>query len=201
MDKFLDFQRRLQNEILALEFKRKCTDSSEIVTERDFADLLIAYAGFTPKKKVKMLKRVRREFGHKKNEDNEVVENERAKGIQLGEYLNFYQVLYSINDIDTALTFYHMAGAPIERDTMKHVAKTVANVDLSDHVIDVVFVLFDEDGDGKLSNKEFVSVMKQRAMRGLEKPKDTGIGKIFSAIAKCASDTRPTILGGVRKTE
>lgn len=111
------------------------------------------------------------------------------------------QVLYSINDIDTALTFYHIAGAPIERETMKHVARTVANVDLSDHVINVVFVLFDENGDGKLSNKEFVSVMKQRAMRGLEKPKDTGIGKIFSAIAKCASDTRPTILGGLRKTE
>ena len=31
--------------------------------------------------------------------------------------------------------------------------KTVANVELSDHVIDVVFVLFDEDGDGRLSNK------------------------------------------------
>ena len=46
-----------------------------------------------------------------------------------------------------------MAGAPIERDTMRHVAKTVAGVELSDHVIDVVFVLFDEDGDGRLSNK------------------------------------------------
>lgn len=112
-----------------------------------------------------------------------------------------FQVLYSINDIDTALTFYHIAGAPIERETMKHVAHTVANVELSDHVIDVVFVLFDENGDGKLSNKEFVSVMKQRAMRGLEKPKDTGIGKIFSALTKCAADTRPTILGGIRKTE
>jgi hypothetical protein len=81
--------------------------------------------------------------------------------VHLSDYLSFYQVLYSINDIDTALTFYHMAGAPIERDTMRHVAKTVANVDLSAHLIDVVFVLFDENGDGKLSNKEFVSVMKQ----------------------------------------
>ena len=44
-------------------------------------------------------------------------------GIRLSDYLSFYQVLYSINDIDTALTFYHMAGAPIERDTMRHVAK------------------------------------------------------------------------------
>ncbi len=30
--------------------------------------------------------------------------------------------------------------------TLKHVAKTVAHVSLSDHVVDVVFVLFDEDG-------------------------------------------------------
>ena len=38
------------------------------------------------------------------------------------------QVLYAINDIDTALTFHTIAGAPIERSTMKHVAQTVAGV-------------------------------------------------------------------------
>ena len=112
-------------------------------------------------------------------------------------------MLYAINDIDTALTFYTIAGAPIERSTMQHVASTVAGVSLSDHVTDVVFVLFDENGDGKLSNKEFVSVMKQRAMRGLEKPKDTGVGKFFSAVTKCASSCQPTILGSSssRKTD
>ena len=128
------------------------------------------------------------------------------------------QVLYSINEIDTALQFYHIAGAPIERSTMKHVAKTVAHVDLSDHLVDVVtwtrtisrqmiiistqvFTLFDNDGDGKLSNKEFVSVMKQRVMRGLEKPKDTGVSRILSSIIKCANDCKPAIMGGVKKTE
>ena len=60
----------------------------------------------------------------------------------------FWQVLYSINEIDTALQFYHIAGAPIERHTMKHVAKTVAHVELSDHLVDVVFTLFDTNGDG-----------------------------------------------------
>ena len=29
--------------------------------------------------------------------------------------------------------------------TLKHVAKTVAHVDLSDHVINVVFTIFDEN--------------------------------------------------------
>ena len=132
--------------------------------------------------------------------------------------MDFTQVLYSINEIDTALQFYHIAGAPIERSTMKHVAKTVAHVDLSDHLVDVVtwtrtisrqmiiistqvFTLFDNDGDGKLSNKEFVSVMKQRVMRGLEKPKDTGVSRILSSIIKCANDCKPAIMGGVKKTE
>ena len=116
------------------------------------------------------------------------------------------------------MQFYHIAGAPIERSTMKHVAKTVAHVDLSDHLVDVVtwtrtisrqmiiistqvFTLFDNDGDGKLSNKEFVSVMKQRVMRGLEKPKDTGVSRILSSIIKCANDCKPAIMGGVKKTE
>lgn len=88
VDKFLEFQRHLQNEILALEFKRKVNGDGkeeDKISEKDFADLLIAYAGFPPKKKSKMLKRVRREFCSEENAD-------KAKGVSLVDYLNFYQV-------------------------------------------------------------------------------------------------------------
>jgi len=190
VDRFLEFQRSLQEEILALEFRKKDDENTGRIPEKEFADLLIAYAGFLPKKKARMLRKVRKAY-----------DEEESPGVGLTDYLNFYQVLYSINDIDTALTFYHIAGAPIERSTMKHVARTVAHVELSDHLIDVVFTLFDTDGDGKLSNKEFVSVMKQRVMRGLEKPKDMGISRIFSSMFKCASDCKPAIMGGVKRTE
>ena len=44
------------------EFKRKCGGDEDVISEKDFAELLIAYAGFPPKKKVKMLKRVRKAF-------------------------------------------------------------------------------------------------------------------------------------------
>ena len=65
VDDFLEFQRRLQNEILRLEFDRKRASSTEIlnsdgeavISEKDFGDLLIAYAGFPAKKKERMLKR------------------------------------------------------------------------------------------------------------------------------------------------
>lgn len=39
--------------------------------------------------------------------------------------------------------------------------------------------------DGQLSNKEFVAVMKNRVLRGLEKPKDTGFVKLIESIVKC----------------
>ncbi len=49
--------------------------------------------------------------------------------------VTFNQVLYAINDIDTALTFHTIAGAPIERSTMKHVAQTVAGVQVRVYVV------------------------------------------------------------------
>lgn len=87
-------------------------------------------------------------------------------------------------------------------------AKTVAHVDLSDHVINVVFTIFDENRklvrykhlldmdffcefaeDGQLSNREFIAVMKNRLLRGLEKPKDTGFVKFVHSVLKCAKET------------
>ena len=87
VEKFLEFQRQLQNEILKLEFNRKSSSGTNIpvehkrISEKEFADLLIAYAGFPAKKKSKMLKRVRKGFG------------EDARGITLDDFLNFYQVI------------------------------------------------------------------------------------------------------------
>lgn len=49
--------------------------------------------------------------------------------------------------METALTFHHMAGAAIDQATLQHVARSVANVELSPHVVDVVFTLFDENGE------------------------------------------------------
>ncbi|CAG9768293.1 unnamed protein product [Ceutorhynchus assimilis] len=182
IEKFLDFQEKLQKEILSLEFHRKNPDENGNISEADFTELLLAYAGYPQKKKARMLKRVKKTF------------REHGKGISRQDYLNFFHFLNNINDVDTALTFYHIAGASIDQATLKHVAKTVAHVDLSDHVIHVVFTIFDENQDGQLSNKEFIAVMKNRLLRGLEKPKDTGFVKFMHSILKCAKETRPALL-------
>ncbi|KAG5678739.1 hypothetical protein PVAND_008385 [Polypedilum vanderplanki] len=182
IEKFLDFQHQLQREILTLEFSRKNPDENGKITEADFAELMLAYAGYPQKKKIKKIKRVKKRF------------RDHGKGISKEDYLSFFHFLNEINDVDTALTFYHIAGASIDQLTLKHVAKTVAFVDLSDHVIDVVFTIFDENMDGQLSNREFVAVMKNRLMRGLERPKDTGFVKFMHSILKCAKETKPVLL-------
>ncbi|XP_063218912.1 calcium uptake protein 1 homolog, mitochondrial isoform X2 [Bacillus rossius redtenbacheri] len=182
IEKFLEFQHQLQREILSLEFQRKGPDENGNISEADFTELLLAYAGYPQKKKARMLKRVKKMF------------KENSLGISRDDYLKFFHFLNNINDVDTALTFYHIAGASIDQATLKHVAKTVAHVDLSDHVISVVFTIFDENLDGQLSNREFVAVMKNRLLRGLEKPKDTGFVKLIQSVIKCAKETKPTLL-------
>lgn len=133
IEKFLEFQQQLQREILSLEFLRKSPNEDGNISECDFAELMLAYAGYTEKKKAKKMKRVKKRF------------RDHGRGISIKEYLDFFHFLNNINDVDTALTFYHIAGASIDQATLKHVAKTVAHVDLSDHVIDVVFTIFDEN--------------------------------------------------------
>lgn len=60
IEKFLDFQEDLQREILNLEFERKLPDENGNISETDFTELLLAYAGYPQKKKSRMLKRVKK---------------------------------------------------------------------------------------------------------------------------------------------
>jgi len=39
---------------------------------------------------------------------------------------------------------------------------------LSDHLVHTVFQIFDEDGDGQLSYKEFIAIMRDRIHRGIK---------------------------------
>ncbi|KAB0352042.1 hypothetical protein FD754_016899 [Muntiacus muntjak] len=116
------------------------------ITERQFGGMLLAYSGVQSKKLTAMQKQLKKHF-------------KEGKGLTFQEVENFFTFLKNINDVDTALSFYHMAGASLDK------------------------------GNGELSNKEFVSIMKQRLMRGLEKPKDMGFTRLMQAMWKCAQET------------
>ncbi len=53
-------------------------------------------------------------------------------------------------------------------DEFKRAVLVCTGQRLNDHLVHTVFQLFDIDGDGHLSHKEFISVMKDRLHRGFK---------------------------------
>ncbi|KAF3425554.1 hypothetical protein E2986_14019 [Frieseomelitta varia] len=153
IDKFLEFQQQLQREILSLEFERRNPDENGRIIEVDFTELLLAYAGYPDKKIARIRKTVKKRF-----KDN-------PKGIYKDEYLKFFHFLNNINNVDIALTFYHIAGASIEQGVYLKWQK---------QWLMLILVTI---------NKEFVAVMKNRFLRGLEKSK--GFVKLIESVVKC----------------
>ena len=92
IERFLDFQEQLQREILRLEFNRKpfIDDSGTRIWERDFADLLLTYADYTPKKRSAVLKRVKKKYPSKSD----------PVGITLDDYIKIFALLIHIDDVD-----------------------------------------------------------------------------------------------------
>ncbi|XP_028399584.1 calcium uptake protein 1, mitochondrial-like [Dendronephthya gigantea] len=174
--RFIEFQQKLQKEVLFLEFQFYEPVDGKI-TEVEFADMLLTYSSFTSKKKERTLKRIKKTF------------KENSQGVTFKDYVDFFSFLRNIGDVDTALSFHTACGSDLNPETFKRVAHLVSGVRLQDHIVDVVFKMFDENDDGELSSKEFVSVMKTNLMRGLDKPKDTGFTKLISAISKCAKQS------------
>jgi Ca2+-binding EF-hand superfamily protein len=53
-------------------------------------------------------------------------------------------------------------------DEFNRAVKICTGYELNRHLIDTVFAIFDEDGDGLLSYKEFIAIMKDRVHRGFK---------------------------------
>lgn len=53
-------------------------------------------------------------------------------------------------------------------DEFHRAVKICTGTSLSEHVVHTVFALFDEDGDGQLSYREFIAIMKDRLHRGFK---------------------------------
>lgn len=174
VEKFQTFHDELTVAVLKLEFDR-FEPVNNTITEKDFCELLLSYADLGDQERKVYIKRVKKAFDPKE-----------SPGITFLQLKDFNTFLGAIFDVDVALGMYHAAGASINKDDFKKVSKAVAGVELNDHLVDLVFVIFDENGDGELSHKEFIDIMKGRITRGLEKPKEMGLARVMNAVYSCS---------------
>lgn len=107
-----------------MEFERRKSDeTNSVISEVQFAgahmlfmhssqhkfttDMLLMHSGLSDEQCRKIKHRVRKEYKNKGDT--------QSTGISFNDLEQFFSFIQHINDVDTALSFYHFAGASIDK--------------------------------------------------------------------------------------
>ncbi|KMZ02555.1 calcium uptake protein 3, mitochondrial isoform X9 [Drosophila simulans] len=153
-DNFYRFMDNLQTEVLELEF-HEFSKGNSVISELDFAKILLRYTYLATDEYDVFLERLL-----------ERVKDE--KGISFHDFRDFCHFLNNLDDFTIAMRMYTLADRAISKDEFSRAVKICTGYKLSPHLIDTVFAIFDADGDGLLSYKEFIAIMKDRLHRGFK---------------------------------
>ncbi|XP_069677403.1 calcium uptake protein 3, mitochondrial-like isoform X3 [Periplaneta americana] len=151
---FRRFMENLQTEVLELEF-HEFSKGHDTITEVDFAKILLRYTYLDTNEYDMYLDRLLDRI-------------KEEKGITFDEFRVFCQFLNNLEDFTIAMRMYTLADHPISKDEFIRAVKICTGTNLSRHLVHIVFQIFDEDGDGQLSYREFIAIMKDRLHRGFK---------------------------------
>ncbi|XP_050679566.1 calcium uptake protein 3, mitochondrial isoform X3 [Leptidea sinapis] len=151
---FRQFMENLQTEVLELEF-HEFAKGHETISEVDFAKILLRYTYLDTDEYDMYLDRLLDRVHHE-------------QGITFHEFKTFCQFLNNLEDFTIAMRMYTLADHPISKDEFHRAVKICTGIAQSEHLVSTVFAIFDADGDGLLSYKEFIAIMKDRLHRGFK---------------------------------
>ncbi|TKY74755.1 Calcium uptake protein 1 [Spatholobus suberectus] len=180
-DKFVQFIRGLHDEILRLEFAHYDYKSRKTISAKDFAHSIVASADLSHLGR--LLERV------------DELSNDpwfRDVRITFEEFKNFAELRKKLAPFSLALFSFAEVQGLLTRDDFQRAASHVCDLSLSDNVVEIVFHLFDSNGDGNLSTDEFVKVL-QRRERDIGRPMYTGVLGFLSCCWNC-TNTSPSWL-------
>ncbi|XP_041640134.1 calcium uptake protein 3, mitochondrial isoform X4 [Cheilinus undulatus] len=149
-DDYYRFMDNLQTEVLEIEFLTYSKGMTTI-SEEDFAKILLR---FTNVENISAyLENVR-----------QCIPDE--KGITFDEFRSFFQFLNNLEDFAIAMQMYNFASRPIGQDEFARAVYVATGLNLTRHLVNTIFKIFDVDHDDQLSYKEFIGIMKDRLHRG-----------------------------------
>ncbi|KAJ3056078.1 hypothetical protein HK097_008206 [Rhizophlyctis rosea] len=175
-DQFTDFMRRLNLEILKLEFYQFDVDQpDETISMRDFGYSIISYA---PEKRLKSLV--------------ERVQNlpDTPERVSFSRFYEFdHMIRTRLHDLGLAYKVYTSMGGGFSRDDFRRIVAAVTRTELTPNQVNLIFDVFDTNQDGHLDVAEFYDeVMKTRHTRGLHNARDTEVTSYFKRVWKCIQD-------------
>ncbi|XP_074530186.1 calcium uptake protein 3, mitochondrial isoform X2 [Halichoeres trimaculatus] len=147
---FYQFMDNLQTEMLEIEFL-SYSKGLPTISEEDFARILLRYTN------------VDDVSGYLENVRHSIPDE---KGITFEEFRSFFQFLNNLEDFAIAMQMYNFANRSVGQEEFTRAVYVATGITLTQHLVNTVFKIFDEDHDDKLSHKEFIGVMKDRLHRG-----------------------------------
>ncbi|XP_045101552.1 calcium uptake protein 3, mitochondrial-like isoform X5 [Portunus trituberculatus] len=171
-EEFKMFMENLQTEVLEIEFN-EFSKGLPAITELDFAKILLRYTYLQSDQYEMYLERLLDRIPE-------------GKGITFSEFKSFCQFLNTLDDFAIAMKMYTLADQPISQEEFHRAVKICTGAELSPHIVDTVFKIFDDDGDGQLSYKEFIAIMRDRLHRGFKQQEPSEGWAGFKACVKNA---------------
>ena len=141
---FVDFIDGLQNDCLQTEFESVSGGSDE-VSGVDFTRLLLSRTSLGGYERKQYLNRVEGQGG-------------KGNSVTFQQYSQFMHLLNGIKDLEVALRMYQIAKESVSRDEFKRAVRIATGHELDDTMVNLTFMIFDDNNDGKLSHSEFIKV-------------------------------------------
>ncbi|KAK8745606.1 hypothetical protein OTU49_000288, partial [Cherax quadricarinatus] len=176
-EEFKMFMENLQTEVLEIEFN-EFSKGLPAITELDFAKILLRYTYLQSDQYEMYLERLLDRIPE-------------GKGITFNEFKSFCQFLNTLDDFAIAMRMYTLADQPISQEEFHRAVKICTGAELSPHIVDTVFKIFDDDGDGQLSYKEFIAIMRDRLHRGF---KHTSRSEGWDAFKQCVKSEMKAVV-------
>jgi hypothetical protein len=152
-EEFEFFYYNLQRELIEIEFHEFARGKSE-VSAVDFARLVLRYSVLHKSDQSPYIRRV-----YERSQIDE-------KGITLHQFEQFSMFLNNLEDFSKAVRLYSSADIPVNKTEFIRAVKCSTGFDLDAHLVDVLYQIFDANGDDKLSYSEFIAIMNDRLHRG-----------------------------------
>jgi Ca2+-binding EF-hand superfamily protein len=190
LEHFLAFHDSLSEEVLRLQFAASDSDGSGELSAQEFALFLAS--------KVNVDRSLQRQY----------IELARApqvtllKGsISLDDFLAFHDFLHYLDQLEVAAM---VLGTPVglNKDEFLRAAAAAVGGDegrgsvkpgISPIIVDVLFALFDVDGNGRLSRDEFITIMRKQSS-SVDPPRTLPLLSVLRRVRDCVLEQAPTLL-------
>ncbi|KAL1547983.1 calcium uptake protein, mitochondrial-like [Salvia divinorum] len=172
-DKFVEFLRDLQNEMLRLEFAHYDFKSQGTISAKDFVLSMVASADM-------------RYIDKFLDQADELGTDPSLSHLRITfeEFENFAKLRKRLEQFSIALFSYGKVNGLLSKQDFKRAARQVCGISLSDKVVDLVFYVFDLNRDGSLSSDEFLRVLERREA-DISQPHEAGLAGLISCWLDC----------------